>query len=165
MKLFTALAATVLGLWSFTTSTSVECRAESPSNDVAKLVGNYRIVAGERNGEKIEADRLQGISVRIAKNAITTLDRQEKEIYVATYEIDANKRPYRLLMTAQVTPMEGNGGKGTKAAGLIDFDGETIKLIYALPGGESPTEFRAGEKQQMFVLQPAERLATKPTNK
>jgi hypothetical protein len=36
--------------------------------------------------------------------------------------------------------------------GLIASEGETVKLIYALPGGKAPTEFKTAEKQQMFVL-------------
>ena len=38
------------------------------------------------------------------------------------------------------------------AKGLIEKKGDTVKLIYALPGGETPTEFKTKEKQLMFVL-------------
>ena len=42
-------------------------------------------------------------------------------------------------------------GGGT-AEGLIKRDGNTVMLIYALPGGETPTEFKTKEKQQMFTM-------------
>ena len=38
------------------------------------------------------------------------------------------------------------------AKGLIEKDGDTVRLIYALPDGQTPTEFKTGEKQLMFVM-------------
>jgi uncharacterized protein (TIGR03067 family) len=94
-------------------------------------------------------DRLKDVTVRIAANAITTFDKDKKEIYAATYKLDTSRKPWRIMMTATITPVDG---KGTKAEGLVERDGDTFKLIYALPGGKAPTEFKTGEKQQMFVL-------------
>jgi hypothetical protein len=45
---------------------------------------------------------------------------------------------------------------GEIARGLIEQEGETVRLIYALPTGEIPTEFKTKEKQLMFVLKKAE---------
>ena len=53
------------------------------------------------------------------------------------------------MMTATIVPVEG---KGTKAEGLIEIAGESVKLIYSLPEGKAPTEFKTGDKQQMFAL-------------
>ena len=36
--------------------------------------------------------------------------------------------------------------------GLVKKEGDTVTLIYALPGGRPPTDFMTTEKQQMFVL-------------
>jgi uncharacterized protein (TIGR03067 family) len=129
-----------------------QARAEDPKKenaDAAKLVGAYEAVAGERGGQKISADRLKDIMVRIAVNAITTFDKDEKKVYAATYELDTSRQPWRITMTATLTPVNG---KGAKAEGLIKVDGDSVKLIYALPGGKAPTDFKTGEKQQMFVL-------------
>lgn len=128
------------------------------SFDPAELVGTYRLVAGERNGDKVAPERLQDITVRITKDAITTLDKDEKEVYVATYQIDAGRKPFQVTLTAKVTPTKD---KGEEAAGLIEIDGDTVKLIYALPGGDPPTDFRTGDKQQMFVMKKIARLARK----
>ena len=35
---------------------------------------------------------------------------------------------------------------------MIEKKGDEIRLIYALPGGEEPTEFGTKEKQLMFVM-------------
>lgn len=120
--------------------------------DMDKLAGTYRIISGERNGAKLTEDRLHAVSVRIAAGTITTLDKMEKEIYVATYTLDTKAKPWRILMTATVSP--GNS-KGTKAEGLIERNGDTVKLIYALPGGTVPNSFKTSDKQQMFVMKRA----------
>lgn len=123
--------------------------------EAEKLVGTYEVFSGERNGEKIAADRLKGITIKIAANAITTYDKDEKEVYAATYKLDTSKKPWQIMMTATITPVDDDpsrGGKGTKAAGLIGVRGDSVMLIYALPGGKAPTEFKTADQQQMFVL-------------
>ena len=46
-------------------------------------------------------------------------------------------------------------GETASTTGLIKKEGDTIVLIYALPGGKEPTEFKTkkGDKQQMFWLE------------
>lgn len=147
MRFTSALvAATVLlGVQTLTGAPEDEKKA-----DPTALVGTYEIVAGERAGAKLPPAEVQGVTVRIAKNAFTTYDKDKKEVYVATYELDPSSKPWRIHMTGSVTPVEG--GKGTKAEGLVAVEGDTVKLIYALPGGKAPTDFKAGEKQQFFLL-------------
>jgi uncharacterized protein (TIGR03067 family) len=116
---------------------------------VNELVGRYQIVSGEKDGQPIPNERIQGSTMRIATNAMTTFDKDEKEVYVATYELDTSTRPWRVAMTAKVTRGKG---EDTKTSGLIEKSGDTVKLVYALPGGKTPTEFKAGDKQQLFVL-------------
>lgn len=117
--------------------------------DTQKLLGKYQLVRGDKGGQEIPADRLKDVTVHIAANAITTFDKDKKEVYAATYQIDPTQQPWRITMTATLTPVDG---KGTKAEGLIKREGDTVKLIYALPGGKAPTDFKCEEKQQMFVL-------------
>jgi len=124
---------------------------QEPSGQADDLVGTYTIAGGERDGKAIPAEELKGITVRIAKNAITTFDKDKKEVYAATYKLDPAAKPWRITMTATVPPPEA-GGKGMVAQGLVEKSGEAVKLIYALPGGPPPKEFKAGEKQQLFVL-------------
>jgi hypothetical protein len=41
---------------------------------------------------------------------------------------------------------------GEIARGLIQKEGDTVRLVYALPTGETPTGFKTKEKQLMFVM-------------
>lgn len=125
--------------------------AEDKKGDADALVGTYTITSAEHNGQAVPADKLKGVTVKIAKNAITTYDANKKETYAATFTLDKGKSPWRIAMTATITPV-GDKGVGEKADGLIEKSGDTVKLIYTLPGGKAPTEFKAGEKQQLFVL-------------
>ena len=142
------LSALALGglIWS-------QAAAADETADPAKLIGAYQIVSGSRDGQELGKDRLQDMSMRIAANAITTFDKDKKEVYAATYDIDSSRQPWRISMTAKVTPANGTGAK---SSGLIEMTGDTVKLIYALPGGAVPTDFKTGEKQQMFVLKKVE---------
>lgn len=122
------------------------------------LLGKFQIVSGERNGQRIAPERIQAVTVRIAKDTITTLDKAEKEVYVATYTLDKTHKPWRIKMVATLTP---DKSKGTTSDGLIAVDGNTVKLIYALPGGMAPMpskdgdSFHTKDKQQMFSMKRA----------
>jgi uncharacterized protein (TIGR03067 family) len=148
MKTITAIGLIALGLvWS-------QVDAGGRKSDPKDMIGMYRIVEGTRNGKKIADEHLKDIKVRIAANAITTYAKDKQEVYAATYEVhNNNQKPWRITMTATITPVDG---KGTKAEGLIEMKGDTVQLIYALPGGAAPTEFKTGDKQQMFVLKKIE---------
>lgn len=114
------------------------------------LVGLYKIVSGEREGQPIVASRLTDVTVRIAANAITTYDKEKKQLYAAKYELDRSKTPMPITLRATLTP---DKSEGTEARGLVNIDGDTVKLVYALPGGKPPEQFKTGPMQQMFVLQ------------
>ena len=117
----------------------------------ADLLGGYTIVAGERYGEKEPAERIEGTTVRIADDAIVVLDKDKKEVYVQTYKMDTTSIPWKITLKSKVTPYQQKGEE-TEAKGLISKEGDTVKIIYALPGGEMPTEFKTKAKQLMFVL-------------
>ncbi len=159
MRFFAVATAFMLAMANSQIRGQEPARRESSKDEtaeVAKLVGTYRITTGERNGKKIDADKLADVTVRIEKKVITTFDKDKKEFYAAAYELDTKQKPWKIMMTATIVPVADKNaktdGKGNKAEGLIEISGETVKLIYSLPEGNAPTEFKAGEKQQMFVL-------------
>lgn len=110
-----------------------------------KLEGGYTIVSGDSDGKPIPAERVKGHTTRFSGNKIVTTDKDKKEIYVAEYKLDESAKPCKITMKS-TSPKEG------AASGLIKKEGDTITLIYALPGGEAPTDFKTKEKQNLFVL-------------
>ncbi len=125
-----------------------------PEYDKSDLYGTYQIVKGEKDGLLFPEERMSNASVRIAENALTAYDKDNNEIYAATYELDTSREPWRLTMTATITP---EGRNGEKTQGLIKIDEDNVTLIYALPGGAAPAEFSTRENQHMFVLRKLDR--------
>ena len=111
------------------------------------LVGVYQITAGEHAGKAIPAKELQVDRVSFTEEAITVVDKSAKKVYAATYKLDGAKEPAHIHMVS-IEPK-----KGQAAEGLIRRQGDTVTVIYALPGGAAPTDFKTQEKQQMFTLQ------------
>jgi uncharacterized protein (TIGR03067 family) len=121
------------------------------SGEPLELLGGYTIVAGEKFGEKEPKERIEGTTVRIADDAIIVLDKDKKEVYAQTYKIDTASKPWKITLKSKITPYK-QSSEETVAHGLIKQDGDTVTIIYALPGGEMPKEFKTKEKQLMFVL-------------
>lgn len=109
-----------------------------------KLEGGYTIISGESDGKAVPEERVKGHTTRFTKDKIVTIDKDKKEVYVATYTIDDSKKPCVIKMKS-TTPKEG------EATGLIKKEGDTITLIYAVKG-PAPTDFKTKDGQNLFVL-------------
>jgi uncharacterized protein (TIGR03067 family) len=122
-------------------------RPADEKKEAVKLDGTYTIVSGEEDGKAIPDERIKGAVVRFTGDAILGTDKDKKEFFSATYKLDSSKTPWVIDMTSK-RPKEAT------ATGLVKKDGDTLTIIYALPGGDAPKEFKTKEKQQMFVLKP-----------
>ena len=111
------------------------------------LEGGYTIVSGEKFGEPEPESRIKGSTVRITKDHIVVTDKDKTEVYGSDYTLESHTCPAKIRLVAKLSPADG-----TVARGLIEKDGDTVRLIYALPGGEVPKEFKTGPKQLMFVM-------------
>ncbi len=129
-----------------------------------ELKGGYTIVKGERDGQPIPADHFKGSTVRFTKDETVGTDKDKKEIYIAKYKLDTSKTPWKIMMTTvekkktdgtPKTDPKATDGEQNSTTGLIKKEGDTIVLIYALPGGKEPTDFKTkkGDKTQMFWLE------------
>lgn len=124
--------------------------------DAAKLEGTYTIVGGEDEGRKVDPSRYQGSIVKITKTRFIGTDKDRKEFFAADYTIDTSKKPWGVTM-------KSTSPKEHETRGLIKKEGDTVTIVYALPGGEPPTEFKTKEKQHLFVLKPVR--DTKPRDR
>jgi uncharacterized protein (TIGR03067 family) len=111
------------------------------------LVGRYVIVAGEKEGVKEPEERIKGTTVTFTKDSVVVADKAKKEIFSASYKLNATTNPCDITMTSRVEKSAGE-----IARGLIQKEGDTVRLIYALPTGEIPSGFKTKEKQLMFVM-------------
>ncbi|MBN9120272.1 MAG: TIGR03067 domain-containing protein [Planctomycetes bacterium] len=111
----------------------------------ASLEGGYTIVSGEKAGKAIPEAEIKGSVVMFTGDKILGTDKDKKEFFSATFTLDASKTPWVIDMTSKEP-------KAAKATGLIKKEGDTIVIVYALPGAETPKEFKTKEGQQLFVL-------------
>jgi uncharacterized protein (TIGR03067 family) len=109
--------------------------------------GTYEITSGEMDGKQIAKEDLHHVKAVIQKKRIVTYDRNEKEVYAATFELQPGENGCHITMTSTKPT-----GEGVDAFGLIRKDGDTLKLIYALPKGEQPKTFKTQANQHMFVM-------------
>jgi len=149
--------ALVLGLLTILLSLAIAQDSGAPTPKPDKnctpeaLVGRYVIVSGERDGVKEPEERIKGTTVTFTKESVVVADKDKKEIYAADYKLNATTNPCDITMTSRV-----ESSAGEIARGLIQKEGDTVRLIYALPTGEIPAAFKTKEKQLMFVMRRTE---------
>lgn len=119
--------------------------AQDEKKPALKLEGGYTLVKGEKDGEPIPAERIKGAIIRFTKDEVIGTDKDKKEIFVAKYKLDTSEKPWKILL-------KSTAPKEAKANGLIKKEGDTVVVIYALPGADDPTEFKTKKGQHMFWL-------------
>jgi uncharacterized protein (TIGR03067 family) len=116
--------------------------------DPAKVVGTYEFVSGVRDGEKVPEGNFKGTTFIVTKNEAEL--KTPEGSFKFSYSIDAAKTPAALEM--EIT--DGPIGKGMKAKGIIELDGDTLKLSYDPTGATAPKDFDAkkGSNAHSFTL-------------
>lgn len=119
-----------------------------PDFDPSKLEGKWKIVSGDKFGEKVEGKSLEG-EITITKDTITI---KSNETHVMKYKLDGKTSPISI-------DMEGTEGpaKGFKSQGIIELKGDELKLTYGMPEAKRPTAFgtKKGDQALSFVLKRA----------
>jgi uncharacterized protein (TIGR03067 family) len=151
LKLSTALALVAL-LTSFAVAQQTDSTTKKADKQTTpkSLAGRYTITSGEKEGTKEPEERIKGTTVTFTEETVIVADKDKKEIYSASYTLDTTLTPPQITMTSRV-----DGSAGEIARGLIQQDKDdnnVVRLVYALPTGEVPTEFKTKEKQLMFVM-------------
>lgn len=124
---------------------------DPPTTDPMPVValpieGGYTVAAAERDGQPLPKADFADAIVRIVGGRIVGTDRNRHEFLVATYTLDEQKKsPWDLEMKLLTDKTDTVRGRAKK-------DGFVVTIIYALPGGPAPTEFKTKKGQQMFVL-------------
>ena len=113
------------------------------------LAGTYELTSGERDGKALPPERVQHTTVTFTDSEVTVANRDRGDIYKATYVIVPGTDPCHVTMTATAAPDSGD-----VVHGLIGRNGDTVRLIYALPGKGKPTGFKTGPGELLFVMSP-----------
>jgi uncharacterized protein (TIGR03067 family) len=113
-----------------------------------KLEGQHAIIAMERNGVALDQGDFRGSTLRFTDGKLVGANKDGAEFLNADYNLDANKAPCSIVLT-----ITSGSNKGKELQGLIERKDNRIRVIFAHPGGERPTEFKTQENQVMYTLQ------------
>jgi uncharacterized protein (TIGR03067 family) len=112
-----------LGLLALLGSTA---RTDDKKPEAPKLEGKYTLVGGKKNDKPIDDDAKKG-EFTFTADKVTI--KGMGMTFVMGYKLDAKQTPIHIDMEI----LEGiEGSKGTKAAGIIEVKGDTLKLAYSL---------------------------------
>jgi uncharacterized protein (TIGR03067 family) len=122
---------------------------DDKQQQTSAYIGDWKIVAGEKAGQKEPAERIEGTKVRIAQDTILVMDQKDRRVYLVKYEVNGDKQPHSIKMTVLEGPLQG-----TTARGVIELKEDTLKLCYSPDGENVPTRFATakGVNQLLFVM-------------
>lgn len=128
----------------------VWAQEKDKKGDAPKLEGKYTLVAGKVNGAAASDDSKKA-EYTVTADKFTIGGKDIK--FVMGYKIDAKTTPTNIDMEILEGP---EGTKGTKAFGIVELKGDTLKLAYALgkDGEKRPKDFE-GKAGFMFELKKA----------
>jgi uncharacterized protein (TIGR03067 family) len=116
--------------------------------DKPKLDGQHAIVAMERNGIALEQSDYKGATLRFTGDKVVGANKDNTEFLTADCTLNSDKKPCEIVLK-----ITSGSNKGKELQGLIERKDNTIRLIFANPGGDRPTEFKTKENQVMYTLQ------------
>lgn len=118
-------------------------KAEAPN-----LEGKYKLVGGKKNNEAI-GDDAKKWEYSFTADKITV--KSPDVAFVFSYKLDPKTTPINIDMEI----LEGlEGTKGSKASGIIELKGDTLKLAYSMEKDKRPKDFE-GKEGNMFEFKKA----------
>jgi uncharacterized protein (TIGR03067 family) len=89
----------------------------------------------------------KGATLRFSHDKIVGSSKDGVEFLNASYTLDTNTTPCGIVLV----PSSGTI-KDKQLPGLIERKDNTIRLIFAHPGGKRPTDFQTKDNQVMYTL-------------
>jgi uncharacterized protein (TIGR03067 family) len=114
-----------------------EAKDEAVKKDMKLLQGTWSLISLERDGV---AAPLPKEAVRVITDDKYAMTLKPGLTIEGTYTIDPAAKPKRM----ETTPSSGPY-KDKPLLGIYELDGDTLKICYASPGKERPTEFTSKE--------------------
>lgn len=104
----------------------------SENKGVASIVGDWRPTLVVRGGKEMPADLREKVTFRITADTITAVEAERPNNEVVKFRIDWTKKPTFI----DFAPADGMPGYG-----ILQLDGDRLKICLEKNGRERPTEF------------------------
>ena len=115
------------------------------ADDIKGLEGKWTIEKAEANGEEINAEDFKNIIVTFIGERYELLVKDQRD--AGTIKLDEKQSP----KTMDSTDTEGDDvGKVTKA--IYELKDDTLRVCYAIDGGERPTEFKTKGDRPLLLI-------------
>jgi uncharacterized protein (TIGR03067 family) len=107
--------------------------------ELKKFEGNWVLVTGEKDGEKIADEHVKQSKITWKGKATSLFTpHQSKDPITATLSLDPAKSPKQMDWVRDTEP-----GKGKKMQAIYEFiDNDNYRICFAPPGKDRPTEFK-----------------------
>ena len=112
---------------------------------VLRWEGNYRLLEGKIQGKPLD-EAARKAEYHIDAKSITI--KGKGAAFVIQYQLDTSMEPIGIDMIIVKGP---EGTKGSKAVGIVAFDGKQVKLAYAM-SDKRPVDF-SGKEGMYFLLE------------
>jgi uncharacterized protein (TIGR03067 family) len=113
---------------------------EAVQKDCKLMAGTWRVLSIEKDGKKTTAEQLEKTRSIFNADGSAMVQREGKTIIQGNFKIDPTKKPKQ----SEATYTEGEL-KGKTVLGIYEVDGDSMKICYAFPGKDRPTEFSSKE--------------------
>ncbi len=109
-----------------------------------QLQGEWNLEKGLRGGKPFPDEKVQGSVMVIKDNKIVIKEAGRDKLEEATFTIDAGQKPPAI----DITPSNDKQVKG-----IFQVDGDKLKMTFARPGNERPTEFGSAEGSETVSIE------------
>ena len=119
--------------------------ATTRADDLKAMEGTWKVASAEAGGKAVESDDLSALVVTIAGDHYTA--KLKEGLEAGTVKLDETQK----LKTMDATKTEGfEAGKVIKA--VYELKDDTMRVCYAMDGGERPTELATKDGSQWLLI-------------
>ena len=116
-----------------------DAKPDAVKEELKKLQGPWRMVSGERNGEKIPEDEAKSV-IRSFTDDTFEAKRDGTTITKGKVKLDPSQKPKAIDVI-----MKGQDDEDVTLKGIYEVDGDSMKTCLAPPGQDRPKEFSSKE--------------------
>ncbi len=110
---------------------------EAVKTDRKSLAGTWGTLSFVNDGKKLGDEEAKGHTVTYDADGKYQALNDGKVVFSGTFKVDPAKKP----KTIDVTESPKGDDKAKIFLGIYEIDGDTLKVCFAPPGKERPTEF------------------------
>lgn len=121
--------------------------ADEADAKAKKMEGTWTVTASSKDGKKAANADIKDKTVKITKDTITCLDKDGKTEQSFSYTVDTSGKPWTITMTGKDGDL-----KDKKVKGIVELDGDTLKICHAKPDKDAPTKIADAEGCCCYTL-------------